>query len=105
MRCLLTLIAVVLLVPAGVKAQSSVTLKATVSEVVTLSSPDAIGAVSNGNTVRLTLPSSDSPVIRVPLLVRSNIGFEITAVFDSEAAGLSELSVADMQATGRLVSP
>jgi len=105
MRCLLTLIAVVLLVPAGVKAQSSVTLKATVSEVVTLSSPDAIGAVSNGNTVRLTLPSSDSPVIRVPLLVRSNIGFEITAVFDSETAGLSELSVADVQATGRFVSP
>ena len=105
MRCLLTLIAVVLLVPAGVKAQSSVTLKATVSEVVTLSSPDSIGAVSSGNTVRLTLPSSDSPVIRVPLLVRSNIGFEITAVFDSEAAVLSELSVADVQATGRLVSP
>ena len=51
MRCLLTLVAVVLLVPAGVKAQSSVTLKATVSEVVTLSSPDSIGAVSNGNTV------------------------------------------------------
>ena len=106
MRCLLTLIAVVLLVSAGVKAQSSVTLKATVSEVVTLSSPDSIGAVSNnGNTVRLTLPSSESSVIRVPLLVRSNIGFEITAVFESETAVLSELSVADVQATGRFVSP
>jgi len=105
MRCLLTLVAVVLLVPAGVKAQSSVTLKATVSEVVTLSSPDSIGAVSNGNTVRLTLPSSESSVIRVPLLVRSNIGFEITAVFESETAVLSELSVADVQATGRFVSP
>jgi hypothetical protein len=105
MRCLLTLVAVVLFVPAGVKAQSSVTLKTTVSEVVTLSSPDSIGAESNGNTVRLTLPSSDSPVIRVPLLVRSNIGFEITAVFESETAMLRELLVADVRAMGRFVSP
>src|SRR3982750_814803 len=103
MRCLLTLVAVVLFVPAGVKAQSSVTLKATVSEVVTLSSPDSMGPASNGNTVRLTLPSSDCPVVRVPLLVRSNIGFEITAVLESETAGFSELSVVDVQTTGRLV--
>jgi|SRR5215470_5138941 len=103
MRCLLTLIAVAAFVPAGVKAQNSVTLKATVSETVTLSTPESMGAVSN--LVRVTLPGSDSAVIRVPLLVRSNIGFKITAVFESATAVLSELSVADVQATGRLVSP
>jgi hypothetical protein len=103
MRHLLTLIAVGVLVPGVVKAQNSVTLKATVSETVTLSTPESIG--NNGNTVRITLPSSDSPVIRVPLLVRSNIGFKITALVQSQTAVLSELSVADVRATGRLVSP
>ncbi len=103
MRHLLTLIAVGVLVPGVVKAQNSVTLKATVSETVTLSTPESIG--NNGNTVRITLPSSDSPVIRVPLIVRSNIGFKITALVESQTAVLSELSVADMRATGRLVSP
>ena len=102
MRCLLTLIAVVVLVPAGVKAQSSVTVKATVSEVVTLSTPDSL---STGNTVRVTLAPTDASVIRVPLLVRSNTGFKINAVFESEEVELSELSVADVRATGRLVSP
>jgi hypothetical protein len=102
MRLLLTLIAVGVFVPAGVKAQSSVTLTATVSEIVTLSGPDSIGS---GNTVRITVSASDSPDIRVPLLVRSNSGFKITAVVESQTAGLSELSVADVRATGRLVSP
>ena len=103
MRLLLTLIAIGVFVPAGVKAQSSVGLKATVSEIVTLSGPDSIG--SNGNTVRVTVLTSDSSVIRVPLLVRSNSGFKITAVVESQTAGLRELSVADVRATGRLVSP
>jgi len=103
MRLLLTLVAVVVFVPTSVNAQKSVTLTAKVSEVVTLSTPDSIG--NNGNTVRLTLPSSNSPVIRVPLIVRSNTGFKITLVFDSQTAVLSELLVADVRATGRLVSP
>jgi hypothetical protein len=106
MRCLLTLIAVVLLVPAGVKAQNSVTLKAAVSETVTLSvAPNSIDAVSNGNTVRVTLPGTDSPVFRVPLIVRSNTGFKISAIFDSKTAVLSEFSVVDVRAMGSLVSP
>ena len=105
---LLTLIAFVVLVPAGVKAQKSVTLSATVSETVNLSvAPNSIdGVVSgSGNTVQITLSSAKSPVIRVPLLVRSNSGFKITAVFESKTAVLSELLVADVRATGRLVSP
>ena len=106
MRFLLTLIAVGVLVPGAVKAQNSVTVKATVSETVALSvAPNSIGAVSNGNTVRVTLSGTDSPDIRVPLLVRSNTAFKITAVFDSQTAGVSELSVTDVRATGRLVSP
>ena len=105
-RLLLTLIAVGVFVPAGVNAQNSVTLTARVSETVALSvAPNSIGAVSEGNTVRVTLSGTDSPIIRVPLIVRSNTGFKITAVFESQTAVLSELSVADVRATGRLVSP
>ena len=109
LRCrLLTLIAVGVLVPAGVKAQSSVTLTGHVSEVVTLSvAPNSTGmdVVSNGDTVRITLSGDLSPVIRVPLLVRSNSGFKISARFESTTAGLSQISVEDVRATGRLVSP
>jgi hypothetical protein len=109
MRCrLLTLIMVCVFVPAGIKAQSSVTLKATVSETVSISvPPSSIDAdvVSRGNTVRLTWSSIDSPVIRVPLLVRSNTGFKISAVFESQTAVLSQLSVDGVRATGGLVSP
>ena len=107
LRChLLTLVVVGVLVPAGVKAQNSVTLTATVSETLNLSvAPNSLDAVSNGNTVRVTLPGADSPVVRVPLLVRSNTGFKISAVFESKTPVLSELSVVDVRATGGLVSP
>ena len=107
LRChLLTLVVVGVLVPAGVKAQNSVTLTATVSETLNLSVvPNSIDAVSDGNTVRVTLPATDEPVVRVPLLVRSNTGFKISAVFESKTLVLSELSVVDVRATGGLVSP
>ena len=108
-----TLIAIVLLVPTGVESQTGrVTLRATVSETVALSvlpsfthGHDAV-VVSSGNTVRVTLRSnnSDAPVIRVPLLVRSNSGFKISAAV-SEPASLAQLSITDVRATGRLVSP
>jgi len=102
MRCrLLTLIAVGVLVPAGVKAQNSVVLKATVSEIVTLS----VSSTSTPtNTVSLTL-SGDDQVVRVPLLVRSNTGFKLSAIFDSKTAAVNQLSVDDVRATGGLVSP
>ena len=102
LRCrVLTLIAVGVFVPAGVKAQSSVTLKATVSETVTLSvSPTSIPS----NIVSITL-SGDEQIVRVPLLVRSNSGFKISAILESKTAVLTQLSVDDVRATGRLVSP
>ena len=104
MRCLLTLIAVGFLVPAGVKAQSSVIMKATVTETVTLSAqPGNANVVSRGaNAVDVTL--SDE-ILRLPLLVRSNTGFKISAIFESQTAVLSQLSVDDVRVTGWLASP
>ena len=101
MRCLLTLIAVGVFVPAGVKAQSSVIMKATVSEIAVLS---ASPASAPGNTVSLVL-SGDDQVVRVPLQIRSNTSFKISATFESRTAALSELSIDDVRATGMLVSP
>jgi hypothetical protein len=107
-RLIFTLMAVVFLAPAVVEAQTGrIVLKASVSETVTLSVAPAFSQSNvdvlsiGGNTVRITL-SGDDPVIRVPLLVRSNSGFKISAVFDSQ---VSQLSVVDVQATGTLVSP
>src|SRR5215217_4689954 len=114
LRCrLLTLIAVSVFVPAGIKAQNSVVMNATVSEVVTLSGsptsvPGNIVVVSRGrNSVEITLAddNSEPPVIRVPLLVRSNTNFKISVSFESKTAVLNQLAVGDVRPTGRLVSP
>jgi hypothetical protein len=94
MRQIFILIAVVFLAPASSAAQT-VTLTGTVSEIVALS------------VTRITLSGDDAQpsVIRVPLLVRSNSSFKISAVFESQTAELSGLSVVDVHATGSLVSP
>jgi hypothetical protein len=94
MRQIFILIAVVFLAPASSAAQT-VTLTGTVSETVALS------------VTRITLSGDDAQpsVIRVPLLVRSNSSFKISAVFESQTAELSGLSVVDVHATGSLVSP
>jgi hypothetical protein len=94
MRQIFILMAVVFLVPASVAAQT-VTVSGSVSETVALS------------VSRITLSGDDTQpsVIRVPLLVRSNSNFKISAVFDSQTAELSEVSVVDVHATGSLVSP
>lgn len=106
-----TLFAVLLLVPAGVEAQTGgVTMTSTVSETVALSVlQNSIhgDVVSTGNTVRITLSGAetDAPVIRVPLLVRSNSSFKISAAVESNTAEVTQLSVTDVRATGTLVSP
>jgi hypothetical protein len=114
---LLTLIGVVCLLPASVEAQTSrgsVTLTGRVSETVVLSVlPNAahddveMNVVSSGNTVRITLSGSNvNPAgIRLPLIVRSNSGFNISATVDSNTTELTQLSVTDVRATGMLVSP
>jgi hypothetical protein len=106
---------VVLLLGHGVKAQTgSVTIKSTVSEVVALSVlPNSTygevetNLVSTGSTVRITLSGADADaaVIRVPLLVRSNSSFKISAAVESNTAEVTQLSVVDARATGTLVSP
>lgn len=108
----LTLIAVVVFFACtNVAAQSSVTLTGTVSETVALSVAPTFGNMdvvsSGGNTMRITLSGSDakSEVIRVPLLVRSNSSFKVSALFDSQTAGLDKLLVTDVQVTGSLVAP
>jgi len=94
MRHFLILMAVVFFVPASIAAQTA-TLSGSVSETVALS------------VKQITLSGDDAQpsVIRVPLLVRSNSSFKISAVFESQTAELIELSVVDVHATGNLVSP
>ncbi|HKS10412.1 MAG TPA: hypothetical protein VJS13_12750, partial [Pyrinomonadaceae bacterium] len=85
-----------------------VTMQANVSETVALSvapnfhrgDVDA-EVVTTGNTVRIT---AKAPVIRVPLLVRSNSGFKISASIESTNP-LAQISIADVRSTGSLVSP
>jgi hypothetical protein len=108
-RCL-TLIAVLFLVPLCVQAQT-VTLQGTVSETVALSilpnfthNNVDLNVVKSGSTVRLALSSTDAEV-RVPLLVRSNTGFKISIISESQTAVLTHLSVIDVRPTGSLVSP
>jgi hypothetical protein len=109
----LTLIAVVVfLACTTVEAQTSVTLTGSVSETVALSVAPTftngnMDVVNSGNTVRITLSGNDAQpqVIRVPLLVRSNSGFKVSAIFESQTAALDQLSVTDARATGNLVVP
>lgn len=113
MNCcrIFTLLGVLVFVCASVQAQA-VRLTGSVSETVTLSvaptfAAGNVGVVSSGgNTVRIAVSGDDagSQVIRVPLLVRSNTGFKISAVFDSQTAELAQLLVTDVHATGNLVS-
>jgi len=120
LRCshVFTLIVVMFVVPVLVQAQTdraSATVRGSVSKTVALSvvlnftSAGITTTVlqSSGNTVELTLSSRDgaSGVIRLPLLVRSNSGFKITAALESATAVLAQVSVGDVRPTGKLVSP
>ena len=116
-RIVVTLAAVALLVPCSVAAQTggpSVALKGAVSATVSLSIlPNStynnvmMNVVSSGSSVRMTLSGTDTqdPVIRLPLIVRSNSGFRISVSVDSKTALLTQMSVTDVCATGKLVSP
>lgn len=102
-----------LVVVSSVEAQTA-TLTTRVSETVALSvasnSTDGdvrVDVMSSGSTVRMTLSGggAGSAVVRVPLMVRSNTRFRISASVESESAQLAQLSVMNVRATGRLVSP
>jgi hypothetical protein len=66
-----------------------------------------MSTISSGSRVTVKISSLDaqSSVLRVPLIVRSNSRFRISAVFESETALLMQLSVIDVRAMGALVSP
>ena len=112
-RHIFTLLALLCVAPASVAAQSYVTLRGRVSETVALSVPPTFSennvqvVNSGGNRVQISLTVDDKndPVIRVPLLVRSNTSFKITANVESTAAEISKLQVTDVHPTGSLVSP
>lgn len=112
-RHVFTLVVVLLSVAAGMKAQTGgVTMQGRVSEIVALSvlpnstpSDVEMNVMSTGNTVRITLSGANTEVIRVPLLVRSNSSFKISAAVESNTAEVTQLSVTDVRATGTLVSP
>lgn len=113
-RVVFSVIAVMLLMSARTVAQNAgVVLNGGVSETVTLSVPRilppntiATDVVNTGsNRVDITFSSADkNGVIRLPLLVRSNCGFKITAVLNSNSAVVSQVVITSVQATGPLVS-
>jgi hypothetical protein len=107
---LLALIAVVFLVGSSVQAQTGgASVRAAVSETVALSiSPQenaGMSVVSGGSRVTITSTDTKLRVLRVPLIVRSNTGFRISVVSETQPALLTQLSVIDVRATGSLVSP
>ena len=103
-------VAALMLMSEHIVAQTpGVTLRGSVSETVVLSvsqvSPNTSSAavVSNGNRVDITF--SKGGVIRLPLLVRSNSGFKITALLESRSTSVSQVLVTEVRATGSMVSP
>ena len=91
-----------------------VAMRGVVSETVVLSVPQVLPPntlsahmVSSGNRVDITFSSGDSKggVIRLPLLVRSNSGFKISALLEPKSASVTQVVVTSVRATGLLVSP
>jgi hypothetical protein len=108
---------VVVLLPVMAQGQTgaaSVTEKAHVSETVALSvSPNSpqdnvrIEAQSDVKALTLTLSGSatDVATVRVPILIRSNTGYAISARVQSRAATLANFAVLDARPIGRFVAP
>ena len=92
----------------------SVTVRAKVSETVALSvSPNLpygnleIEPQSEIRALRLTLSGAgpDVVTVRVPILIRSNIGWVITTQVQSQAVTAANFAVLDARPTGRFVAP
>jgi hypothetical protein len=111
-RFVFGVIAVVMLMSVHTVAQNAgVVVKGVVSETVSLSVPQILpntfstDVVSTGNRVDLTFSGvNKGGVIRLPLLVRSNSGFKISAILESKSAVVTQVAVTSVQATGTLVS-
>ena len=108
---------VILVLPIIAQAQTSIgsiTMKANVSETVALSvSPTflqddvQVDGHSDVKSLTLTLSGSDNDVVsvRVPILIRSNTGYQISGLVQSQAATLTNFVVLDAHPTGRFVAP
>jgi hypothetical protein len=112
-RVVFGVIVVMVLTSARTAAQNAgVVLNGGVSETVALSVPRILppntiktDVVSTGNRVDITFSSADKGgLIRLPLLVRSNCGFKITGVSESNSAVVTQVVITSVQATGPLVS-
>jgi hypothetical protein len=91
-----------------------VTVEANVSETVALSaspnSPqDNVRIEAHGDFKALTLTLSgsgpDVVAVRVPILIRSNIGYVISTLVQSQAVTSANFAVLDACPTGRFVAP
>ena len=98
----------------GQTSIGSVTMKANVSETVALSvSPNLlqnnvqVDGHSDVKSLTLTLSGSAHDVVsvRVPILIRSNTGYKVSALVQSQAATLANFVVLDAYPTGRFVAP
>ena len=112
-RAVFGVIAVMLLMSARTFAQNAgVVLNGVVSKTVTVSVPRILppntiktDVVNTGNRVDITFSSADkNGLVRFPLLVRSNCGFKITAVLNSDSAVVTQVVITSVQGTGPLVS-
>jgi len=98
----------------GQTSNGSVTMKANVSETVALSVSQnllrdnlQVDGHSDVKSLTLTLSGSAHDVmsVRVPILIRSNTGYNISALVQSQAATLASFAVVDAYPTGRFVCP
>src|SRR5439155_26543345 len=94
----------------GQSHSAPVTINASVSETVALSVGEAfaendvrIESHDDRKTLGLTVSgsSTDDVAIRVPILIRSNTSYRISALIQSQAATLVNFAVIGARATGR----
>ena len=98
----------------GQTSIGSVTMKANVSETVALSVSQnllqnnvQVDGHSDVKSLMLTLSGSANDVVsvRVPILIRSNTGYKVSALVQSQAATLANFAVLDAYPTGGFVAP
>jgi hypothetical protein len=108
---------VTFLLPVIAQAQTSIgsaIMKASVSQTVALSvSPNLlqdtvqVDGHSDVKSLMLTLSGTANDVVsvRLPILIRSNTGYKVSALVQSQAATLANFVVLDAYPTGRFVAP
>ena len=109
---LLGVLAVLPILGQGQTRTGSISMTAAVSEIVSLSPgpekpPDNLRIETLGpKALTLTLSGSatDLMKVRVPILIRSNTGYKISALVRSEAATLANFLVVEAQPLGRFVA-